>query len=611
VEPINLPAPPRSADEVRFFADEAPCERCGLVGLTRAWPGYDEGRYKAKCAHCGLDREFHFSPIDQHAPPFHLGTGEAPSQIFDAGRFRAIADRELAGVAPEPTEIATLDAYNEARRHMVRTRIALTELAKFLPEDAGLARELAGAIALWERYAQAQAVVEAKPGALPKPTGLSGRLKQHWDWLKRGRRGDGQMVFRGEAWDGIRIPTNRLDAAILEDSRFERIDFSFTSFHEAILTRTRFLDCRLGHTEFERMRFDHCDLTGSSLGLAHLFDVEVDGGDWQRIRAGRSRWRARVTGADLREAGLRDSVLDGSVFERCDLRGADLSREEPYLSALGTARGTRFVDCDLRGLRVESWRLDGTVFERCRMHGLVGRPILEGGVGLIGADLSAEGDGSEGGGEKLLAFWRTGIDPRTGAVVVREGAWGSPVVEAALWCYEGPLLAAWDELGGTATLLVCTTAAGRVEILARCRMPVAERPAAEKELRRRGHRIGATDGPSEFFWSSDGGFTVWSFTARLADGTRDELRLAGGRELPTAEIARVVSFLDEGSLGHRGVQVELKDGSEAVIAEEDEPAARIDPTYGMDNVMIDGAWAHFLGRDLAAWLGVPHRDEMP
>lgn len=138
-------------------------------------------------------------------------------------------------------------------------------------------------------------------------------------------------------------------------------------------------------------------MAGSSLALASLRETSVRGGDWRRIHGGRGTWRARLVGVDLRDARLRDAVLDDSEFERCDLRGVDFSRRDAMLIRLGTARRARFVGCDLRGANVTGWRLDGTVFEGCRLYGLVGVPAFEGHVQVLGADLSAEGDGSVSG----------------------------------------------------------------------------------------------------------------------------------------------------------------------------------------------------------------------
>jgi uncharacterized protein YjbI with pentapeptide repeats len=206
------------------------------------------------------------------------------------------------------------------------------------------------------------------------------------------------------------MATKLMSAAIIEDTTFEKIDFSHGTFEDTILRRARFLGCDLQMSRFKSVAFERCDLKGTRLSLADLLDVAATGGDWQEILGGRSTWRGQFHDVDLRGARLRDSVLDTAVFLRCDLRDADVSRKDAHLTALGTARRTHFVECDLRGMHIEGWRLDGTIFERCRMHGLDGTPVLEGegDVQIIDADLSAGGDGGPDavGSARLAASWR-------------------------------------------------------------------------------------------------------------------------------------------------------------------------------------------------------------
>jgi hypothetical protein len=50
----------------------------------------------------------------------------------------------------------------------------------------------------------------------------------------------------------------------------------------------------------------------------------------------------------------------------------------------------------------------------------------------------------------------------------------------------------------------------------------------------------------------------------------------------------------EASPGHRGVRVVTKSGVAHLVVEERSKAAELDPTYGVDHVMIEGPWATFL-----------------
>ncbi|MBE7451155.1 MAG: hypothetical protein HS111_20345 [Kofleriaceae bacterium] len=132
--------------------------------------------------------------------------------------------------------------------------------------------------------------------------------------------------------------------------------------------------------------------------------------------------------------------------------------------------------------------------------------------------------------------------------------------------YPGELVAVWDEAGGGGRLLICAVADGRLGVLATAELPAAERAERTALLRARGVRIGATERRGPYYWSRDGGFTVWSLLETVVDSRDDRLWVAGRGELERAEAALVVSFLGK-SLGHRGVLVVTGDGRELVIAE--------------------------------------------
>jgi uncharacterized protein YjbI with pentapeptide repeats len=380
---MPLPLPVRSRDELLFFAEEVPCEQCGAVAVDRLSSGVQGDTFRAVCAECKHTRSFRFMPFEtQPVPAFALAPGDQPSRVFTAEQLLAIADRELAHALADPTAYATLEQYEAARRHVIRGRTALVELAKFRP---GMTEELAFAEALWNLYKQAKAVVEAKPGALPEPRGLGERLKQHRAWDLRGRAGDGRLTFRTESWSGLRMPSAHLEAAIIEDTTFERMDLSFGKLAEAVIQRSKFLGCLLTYGELGGARITASDFTGSSFVLADLHGIQVEGGDWHDLEAARSTWRgARLTGVDLQNAQLVDVILDDTTFERCDLRGADLGRRDTAFRSLGIARRTRFIGCDLRGARIAGLRMSDVTFERCQLDGLIGDPVLDGAVTIDG-----------------------------------------------------------------------------------------------------------------------------------------------------------------------------------------------------------------------------------
>lgn len=180
--------------------------------------------------------------------------------------------------------------------------------------------------------------------------------------------------------------------------------------------------------------------------------------------------------------------------------------------------------------------------------------------------------------------------------------------------YPGELLAVWDLSAHEENLHVYAVDGGRLERLAVEEMSKGRRAELTFALRGRGVRQGASSMPGPFVWSPEGGFTVWALLAPsgvAAEGKDELLTTRAGARIRRGDVAGVVSFWDEASPGHRGVNVITKSGAPITIVEERSKAAELDPTYGVDHVMVEGAWATFLGRDLAGWLGVPHTDELP
>jgi hypothetical protein len=180
--------------------------------------------------------------------------------------------------------------------------------------------------------------------------------------------------------------------------------------------------------------------------------------------------------------------------------------------------------------------------------------------------------------------------------------------------YPGELLAVWDNSAADENLHVYSVDAGRLERLAVEGMSKGRRAELTFALSERGIRQGVASMPGPFVWSTEGGFTVWALLAPrgvVTEGKDELLTTRAGARIRRADIAGVTSFWDDASPGHRGVRVVTRSGAPITLVEERSKAAELDPTYGIDHVMIEGAWATFLGRDLADWLGAPHTDELP
>ncbi|MCY1004356.1 tetratricopeptide repeat protein [Nannocystis pusilla] len=180
-------------------------------------------------------------------------------------------------------------------------------------------------------------------------------------------------------------------------------------------------------------------------------------------------------------------------------------------------------------------------------------------------------------------------------------------VEAAL-ASPGPKLAAWDtSRPGEAVFAIFAVSSAGARLLAQGE--AADRDATAAASRRRGLRIGACHGGHEFVWVADElGCVVWSRAAVRLDLTRVLLRFAGD-EVALRDVRAVVSFVADDWV-RRGVRIERIGGEPVVALDEHDEVARLDPTYNYDDFsMSDAGWTSSFGRDLAAWLGVPHRDD--
>ncbi|MCY0991032.1 tetratricopeptide repeat protein [Nannocystis sp. ILAH1] len=180
-------------------------------------------------------------------------------------------------------------------------------------------------------------------------------------------------------------------------------------------------------------------------------------------------------------------------------------------------------------------------------------------------------------------------------------------VDAAL-ATPGPKLVAWDaSRPGEAAFAVFAVSPAGARLLAQGE--AADKDATAAAWRRRGLRIGAWYCGHEFVWVADElGCVVWSRAAVRLDLTRVQLRFAG-EELALGDVQTVASFVADDWV-RRGVRLERSGGEPVVALDEHDEVAQLDPTYNYDNFLLsDAGWASCFGRDLAAWLGVPHRDD--
>jgi hypothetical protein len=172
-------------------------------------------------------------------------------------------------------------------------------------------------------------------------------------------------------------------------------------------------------------------------------------------------------------------------------------------------------------------------------------------------------------------------------------------IEAAL-AGTGEKICAWDHESHGASLAVYAVGEAGARRLATAPIAADLREATAAALRARGVRIGGCHCGHEFVWVADvRGCTVWSREAVVFAASRFAVGL----------VTTVVSYLGEDYV-RRGVRLVRVGMEDLVVAEEDDDIARLDPFYNWDNLLLsDAHWVSACGRDVADWLGVPHRDE--
>lgn len=172
-----------------------------------------------------------------------------------------------------------------------------------------------------------------------------------------------------------------------------------------------------------------------------------------------------------------------------------------------------------------------------------------------------------------------------------------------------PLIAVWDESRRQdAWLGVYALPPGQAPtLLAHEEVAATERSTRTDALRAQGVRVGTTArGPA--IWAIDDTFDIWSDSGANVSASREVVRVAG-RAISASDVASVTTFVD-GSRCHRGVRLDLRDGTNVLVAEEHDPTPELDPTYGWDMLTIDAFWASLMGNRLAQWLGVRHINEI-
>lgn len=229
--------------------------------------------------------------------------------------------------------------------------------------------------------------------------------RAHERWLRAGRSGPGRLRLAGEQLRGARA------LASLVAARFVGCDLSRARLPYDRLDEIELIGCTLDGavlciSSFRGALLCDCRARRTDLRSADFHAARIVGGDWQGARLSGSGLRGcQVAQLELAGAELADAAISDTSFLECSFVGADLGRRLARPES-GRAERARFGRCDFRGANLAGWRLAGAVFDSCRFGGAVGRPSIEGAVVVLGADVSAEGDGTLMVDQRtLLAGW--------------------------------------------------------------------------------------------------------------------------------------------------------------------------------------------------------------
>jgi uncharacterized protein YjbI with pentapeptide repeats len=411
----------RSDKEILLWLELHPCERCGNAMGEQDFERHDRdlggGRaayeYSGTCAKCGNVRSLRFELPQAWVDGYG---GDQPSELIAADELLRKAEQLATGVPDSPDSLVPEQFFDNNRR-LAGAIALLGEVLKFIPARAAevpasaffspagdadrrsdpsryqrsaLEARVAALRQQRDRYGKLSAQMSARSGAGKAPPAARfdrAALDAHKQWLARGQQGEGRLVVEGIGLAGLKLGSSKLGGARLVRVDLDRAVLDFANLKGAELVDCSAIGTNFAHAIFDDAVLERCKFERADLGLCDLKDVRIVGGSFARAGADRSVWNRAYAGrVDFRDMLFGDAVLDGVVFEDCDMRGADLSRVNEVLRGLCTTLNATFRRCDLRGAKIEGRRLDNTEFVDCQLAGIVGMPVIEGPYTVTGGD---------------------------------------------------------------------------------------------------------------------------------------------------------------------------------------------------------------------------------
>lgn len=152
--------------------------------------------------------------------------------------------------------------------------------------------------------------------------------------------------IRGARIEDRKAGTLRIEACLLEG-----VSFAGSSFGSIVWKDVRLIRCDLANLETHglnliRVELIDCRMTGLRAGIADCQDILFSGGDQRYSQFRFSRFKsAEFDSCNFAEADFQGTDLSGSIFRRCNLENAEMSR-------------VKLMNADLRGSRVEGLQMN-------------------------------------------------------------------------------------------------------------------------------------------------------------------------------------------------------------------------------------------------------------
>jgi len=379
-------------DEMRFAAALEACPKCGTheLGPLELLNNGSRWTYRGPCPKCGTQRVFEFdvsgNPHTARAPEWELGPGRAES--ISPEQFLRVLDEVKSKL---PSDVSGLDADQRGRVFQDLGR-AITSVSELLKLVGRRGQQLPGTTdprlergALELEYTKLRTLLNR---VAPARTIDPKMLEAHAEWLKRGARGEGQLVLDGKNLADQHYPPLVLTAAGFLRCDMTAIDLRYCRLDEATLQGDTLVRANLSGASLQHALVKGGNWSSVNLVVAKLHEIDVYDVDFRKADLDRSLWyAAKITKAKFDAARFGNAVFDSANVTDCSFRDASLAR---YMdSPEPTSAGATFTRCDFSGTDWKGRDLSNTRFVECKFAGAHGKPSAATGLVVEHSDVDA------------------------------------------------------------------------------------------------------------------------------------------------------------------------------------------------------------------------------